>query len=143
MAVTNIKQAGLTLIELMIVVAILAIIASLAIPAYNGYIQTARESEGTQDLASLRIAQEEFYMDNNTYFQGATAGALRANSNNLWEPAGWDPALADAVNEAALNFTYAVVPGTTGNIATSYNATATGQNDVRAIVVFTVTEANN
>lgn len=136
------KHNGFTLIEIMVAVAVLSIIASIAIPAYNSYISTARESEGAQDMAALRIAQEEFFMDNNTYFQGATAGALRAASGNLWEPANWNPALADAVNEANLNFSFVVVPGPTG-IQTSYNAIATGQNDVKNTVVINVTEQNN
>ena len=136
------KHNGFTLIEIMVAVAVLAIIAAIAIPAYEGYITTARESEGSQDMAALRIAQEEFYMENNTYFQGASASALRIASGNLWEPASWDPALADAANDAALNFSYVVVPGPTG-IATSYNAIATGQNDVRATTIINVTEQNN
>ena len=132
-------QKGFTLIELMVTVAILAIIASIAIPAYNGYIRTARNTEAAQDLASLRIAQEEFFAENNTYFLGADAGAIRTASGLIWQPGNWDILLGDAANNAALDFSFAVVAGNTLDIATSYSATATGQNNVSAVVVVTVT----
>lgn len=52
---------GFTLIELMITIAILAIISTIAIPAYTGYIKTAKLAEAHNNIAALRIAQEEFF----------------------------------------------------------------------------------
>lgn len=75
---------GFTLIELMIVVGIIAILASIAIPAYTGYIKTAKMSEAHNNLAALRLAEEEFFLDNNSYFIGATTAALETNSQGLW-----------------------------------------------------------
>jgi len=59
---------GFTLIELMIAVAIIAILGAVAIPAYNGYIQTARLEECANEVAAISLAQRQFFLENNTYF---------------------------------------------------------------------------
>ena len=57
----NIKftQQGFTLIELMIVVAVLAIISAIALPAYNGYVQTSREAVLINNISTIEVFQEE------------------------------------------------------------------------------------
>ncbi|MGM0680275.1 MAG: type IV pilin protein [Pseudomonadota bacterium] len=117
------KQTGFTLIELMIVVAILAIVTSIAIPAYNGYIATARNTEAHNNMAALRLAEEEYYLENNTYVAGEyDAGGTKTLSTGAL---GWSPSEPDAEQQ----FTYTVTAGSTGDIATSYEITAQGSGD--------------
>jgi type IV pilus assembly protein PilE len=57
----------MTLIELMIVVAIVALLASIAVPSYRQYVLRANRTEATTALLQLAAAQEKFYLQNNTY----------------------------------------------------------------------------
>jgi type IV pilus assembly protein PilE len=67
------KHLGFTLIELMIVVAIIGILAAIAIPNYRNYLQRGRAAEATSTLADLRIRMEQYYQDNKTYVGGPCA----------------------------------------------------------------------
>jgi type IV pilus assembly protein PilE len=58
---------GVTLIELMIVVVILGILASIAFPAYRGYAIRADRTEATSTLMRIASNQEKWYLQNNTY----------------------------------------------------------------------------
>ena len=57
------KQQGFTLIELMIVVAIIGILAAIAIPAYQDYTIRAQVSEGLNLTGACKAAVTEFYQD--------------------------------------------------------------------------------
>jgi type IV pilus assembly protein PilE len=69
------KQTGFTLIEVMITVAIVAILASIAIPAYTDYVRRGQLSEATSTLSDLRVRMEQFYQDNRSYAGAACSGA--------------------------------------------------------------------
>lgn len=61
------KQNGVTLIELMVVVVIVAILASIAIPSYREYVIRTHRTEAKSALLSLAASQEKFYVQNNRY----------------------------------------------------------------------------
>lgn len=60
-------QKGITLIELMIAVAIVAILTSIAYPSYVNHLQTSRRTEAMAALTRIANLQEKNYMDNGTY----------------------------------------------------------------------------
>ena len=61
------RAAGFTLIEVMIVVAIVAILAAVAMPAYNEYVMRGRLSDAHSGLMTKRVELEQFFQDNRTY----------------------------------------------------------------------------
>lgn len=60
-------QNGFTLIELMIVVAVIGILAAVALPSYQDYITRGKIPDATSGLASKRVKMEQFFQDNRTY----------------------------------------------------------------------------
>ena len=68
------RSKGFTLIELMITVAIVAILAAIAVPAYNSSVAKSRRADAKSALMSFAQAMERHYTVNNTYAGAANAG---------------------------------------------------------------------
>lgn len=64
---------GFTLIELMITVAIVAILAAVALPAYTDYVTRSKFTEAHSHLADLRVKMEQRFQDARTYDGGPCA----------------------------------------------------------------------
>jgi type IV pilus assembly protein PilE len=65
----NIKSSGFTLIEAMIVVAILAIVAAIAYPSYQEHVRKARRTDAQASLFELAQFMERYYTTNGRYIQ--------------------------------------------------------------------------
>jgi len=73
------RQSGFTLIEIMVVVAIVAILAAVAVPMYTDYVQRGKITEATSGLSELRLRLEKYFADNRTYagFTNTTISGAR------------------------------------------------------------------
>jgi len=84
------RHSGFTLIEAMITVAIIAILAGIALPAYTNYVIRAKLVEATSALLAMRTKMELYYQDNRTYVGACAPGTVAPlpPPANVGDPAG-------------------------------------------------------
>jgi type IV pilus assembly protein PilE len=114
------KQSAFTLIEVMIAIAIVAILASVALPAYRDYIIRSQLAEARTGLSDMRVRMEQYFQDNRTY-----VGADAVVNGPCTFPAG-------------TRFTYSCTAAPT---ATAYTIQAVGTGAVTGFT-FTLNQAN-
>lgn len=81
------NSKGFTLIELMIVVAIVAILAAIAYPSYQNSVQKSRRTDARVALQEAASRQERFYAEGNTYTSDLTK--LVTNADGTSSPDGY------------------------------------------------------
>lgn len=116
------KSAGFSLIELMIVLAVIGIIAAFAIPSYIDYVRSAKISEATSALVDMRAKMEQYFQDNRTYKDACS------------EP---DKSIAPKPLDTP-NFTFTCLPAPD---ASTYTINAIGRNSMAGFN-FSVNQAN-
>jgi type IV pilus assembly protein PilE len=120
------RRAGFTLIEVMITVAIIAILAAVAIPSYVDYVTRSKLVEAKTNLADMRTRLEQYFLDNRRYPSNCIPSAAgAAGAGNIYLPAGQK---AFAVTCPTLT-------------ATTYTVLATGQGTMSGFS-FTINEKN-
>ena len=117
------RQRGFTLIEVMITVAIVAILAMVAMPSYRDYILRGHLADASNGLATIRAQMERHFQDNRTY---ATAGSFTT------------PCAATA-STRTFNLFEVTCSGTP--TATAFTLQAVGSGTVAGFT-FTITEAD-
>ena len=96
------RKSGFTLIELMIVVAIIGILAAIAIPNFLRFQLKAKTSEGKTNIAAIRTAQQSYYSEFGVFVSALASPAVTSdNMKHTWAQAdpvgegfdrlGWEP----------------------------------------------------
>jgi type IV pilus assembly protein PilE len=119
------RTAGFTLIEVMITVAILAILAAVALPSYVDYVTRSKLVEAKTNLADMRTRLEQYFLDNRKYPGACVAYASgAAPAGKIYLPA----------SQKHFDVSCALTD-------TTYTVTATGVGAMSSFT-FTVDQAN-
>lgn len=122
------RQAGFTLIELMITMVVLAILAAIAIPSYTDYILRGKIPEATTNLQTMKTKMEQYFQDNRTYPVNGCVTAPTA-------------AAAGQIQVPALQY-FAITCPNANLTATTYTIVATGNIPDLTGVQYTIDQSN-
>jgi type IV pilus assembly protein PilE len=127
------RQGGLTLIELMVVVAVLAILATIAIPAYESLMARVRRADGRAAAMAIAHAEERHFSIYQTY---------TVSRDDLNKLAGLDAEVADG-DSAKGYYLVAITGDPCGDIARCFRVTATPQKADVECTSMTLDSAGN
>ncbi|MFY9510804.1 MAG: type IV pilin protein [Rubrivivax sp.] len=105
--------SGFTLIELMIAVAVVAILTAVALPAYTAYVQRSKVPVALDALSSLATRMEQCFQDTNSYTNCAACGSSKPTAANFTiactVPSGGATFSATATGSGSMtNYTYTI-----------------------------------
>jgi type IV pilus assembly protein PilE len=116
-------QRGFTLVEMVIVIAIIGILAAVAYPSYLDSIRKAKRAEGKAALTRILQAEERYYTANNVYVESSDAAFAKSNGFSTYS--------SDNSGTAAYSIT------------ATFSATACGATAANQCIVVTATAAKS
>ena len=130
----NRRARGFSLIELLVVVAIVAILSNIAVSSYRNYVLRTARTEGRMALLAIQVAQEKFFLQRNQYAQDIAT--VRADP-----PAGLGiSSLSAAGVTPGGNYTISFAAVTPTTYTLQAVATGSQTKDTAACLTFTINE---
>ena len=133
----NKNSIGFSIIELLVVVAIIGILAAVGIPMYQGYVETTKKTNALNNLSSIYVTQEEYKADNNQYyFTNSASSCIDRYNGNINEVLFEGTQVLDKRNDA--DYRFCIASDTNGS---TYKAYAIKNQD--SSIKFTIDQQNN
>lgn len=118
---------GLTLLELMVALVMVAILTAVALPSYRQYVQKSRRADATTTLLTLAQAMERWYSERGTYVGAAVgSGGLMASSS----PQGFYTLSITAQDANGFSISAAPAGAQTGDACGSFTLNQAGSRGV-------------
>ena len=124
-------SGGFTLIELMVVIAVVAVLSNIAVSTYRAYVLRAARTEGRMALLAIQVAQEKFFLQNNQYAQDIPTVIAAP-------PAGLGVNLTAGGVTSGGNYTISFSAVTPSTYTLQAVATGTQTKDTAACLTFTI-----
>jgi prepilin-type N-terminal cleavage/methylation domain-containing protein len=121
-------KKGVTLIELIIVVAIIGILAMIAVPAYIGQQKSATRTEAYSNLQNLRLLEEQYFAENGCYYMSGGSCTNNSSISGVSNIQAFLPGFKPG-DATGLNFDYSLsvyTDASSGAVASGFRATARG-----------------
>jgi type IV pilus assembly protein PilE len=119
------RSKGFTLIELIITLAIVAILARIALPAYTGYIARGKIVDALSALADVRVKMEQYYQDNRNYGPAGAACPVAAQASQYFS---YTCTVGAGTPSASYTATASSIAGAVGSAAGDYTYSINEQN---------------
>ena len=113
------RNSGFSLVELMIAVAIIAVLSAIALPLYNNYIGTSREGVLVTNISTIEVFQEDRRLRTGAYL------TVAADIDEIEDELGWRPQ-----EEAGIEYSISAAP------AGGYDVTAEDETGVTVCLRF-------
>jgi type IV pilus assembly protein PilE len=119
------RSQGFTLIELIITVAIVAILARIAVPSYTSYMARGKITDAVSALADYRVKMEQYYQDNRNYGPASGACPVAAQASQYFT---FTCTVGAATPSSTYTATAASIAGAVGPAAGDYTYSINEQN---------------
>jgi type IV pilus assembly protein PilA len=112
-------EGGFSLVELMIVVAIIGVLAAIAVPKFGTFQAKARQSEAKSNLSHIFTLEEAYYGDREVYFALAAPVGPGANNCNVGNPLGFQTKPCTTIALGGARYAYTTALAGAGWLATA------------------------